>query len=82
LSYAEDEFRKLLLDTIFVSSIVIGVPLLICLFVTRHSIIGIFFSVLFSFIIIYWLLFRKSVLLTVGFQNKRHFHIKKLKKDD
>ncbi|WP_459201524.1 hypothetical protein [Methanococcus sp. CF] len=85
MSNTEENFKKLLINTLFILSIILAVPVLLCIFGTGNHVEGIFFSVVISFLILVGVIRkRKDMVAFIRrniYENERHFHIKKLKKE-
>ncbi|MBA2860404.1 hypothetical protein [Methanococcus maripaludis] len=78
----EKQFKKILLDSLFISCIIIAVPAILCLFGAGHCTMGIFFGVILTFLVGTILLFRKDEIISLILGDKREYHIKKLKSED
>ncbi|GAA0129090.1 hypothetical protein [Methanococcus maripaludis] len=78
----EKQFKKILLDSLFISCIIIAIPAILCLFGAGHCTLGLFFGAILTFLVGIMVLFRKDEIISLILGGRRRYHIKKLKSED
>lgn len=78
----EKQFKKILLDSLFISCVIIAVPAILCLFDAGHCVMGLFFGAILTFLVGIILIFRKDEIIPFILRGKHKYHIKKLKSED